>query len=341
MERLTPHHDRPLLLVTGAGGFLGRSLVQHLGGQGTYRVRATVRSTRHSDALNEANCEVHVGDLTDADFCARITSDVDTIIHCAALSRPYGPYEDFLSANVDATTTLMQAAKASGCRQWVNIGTPSIYTTGADRFDVAEKDVLPKKMINHYASTKYMAECYVLQQNSSEIRTLSLRPRAIIGAGDTVIMPRLLAAHASGRLRIIGSGQNVVDLTNVRNVIEAILCSLNAHDDAWGSAYNVTNGEPVLLWEMIRDVFTGLGMQPPSSSIPRAIVYGAAAVSEALHQMLKKPGEPTLTRYGVHVLASSMTLDIDQARTKLGYQPVQNTADGIREFCQWYTKENP
>lgn len=340
MERITPNDDRPLLLVTGAGGFLGRSLVQHLATLNTYRVRATVRNTHHKDALHGANCEVHVGDLTDADFCARISADVDTIIHCAALSRPFGPYDDFHSANVVATTTLMHAAKASRCRKWVNIGTPSIYTTGAHRFDVAETDVLPQKMINHYASTKLIAESYVLQQHSPEIKTLSLRPRAIIGAGDTVIMPRLLAAHKAGRLRIIGDGQNVVDLTNVRNVIEAILCAVNAHDDAWGQAYNITNGEGVRLWEMIHKVFIGLGMQPPTSTIPRTVAYGAAAISEALHVLLKKDGEPALTRYGVHVLSSSMTLDIRQARTKLGYQPVQTTAEGIDEFCQWYAKEN-
>ena len=339
MERLSTDHEVPLLLITGAGGFLGKRLAMHLCTLKTDRVRVAVRQVQHAAMLREAGCDVHIGDLTDSEFCAQVTSGVDSVIHCAALSRPSGPYDDFHAANVIATQTLAHAAITAGCRQWVNIGTPSIYATTADRFDVAETEPLPKRMINHYATTKYQAESYILQLNGQGMKTLSLRPRAIIGGGDTVIMPRLLAAQKLGRLRVIGSGTNVVDLTNVRNVIEAVMCALHAPDDAWGAAYNITNGEPVVLWQAIRDVLLGLGLQPSTRRIPRPLAHVAATAIESLHGVLKRPGEPIITRYGVHVLASSMTLDITAARTRLGYRPVQTTAEGIQEFCSWYATE--
>lgn len=339
MERLTTNHEEPLLLVTGAGGFLGKRLAKHLCTLHSHRVRVTVRQVQQAVVLREAGCDVHIGELTDPEFCARVTSGVDSIIHCAALSRPLGSYDEFHAANVIATQTLVHAAIAAGCRQWVNIGTPSIYATTVDRYRVTEADPLPERMINHYAATKYQAESHILQLNGKGIRTISLRPRAIIGGGDTVIMPRLLAAQKAGRLRVIGSGTNVVDLTNVRNVIEAVMCALHAPADAWGAAYNITNGEPVMLWQAIRDVLLGLGLQPSTRRIPRRVAYAAAATLEAIHGLLKRPGEPIITRYGVHVLASSMTLDITAARTKLGYKPLQNTAEGIQEFCSWYAAE--
>lgn len=339
MERLSTDHEVPLLLVTGAGGFLGKRLAKHLCTLHSHRVRVTVRQVQQAGVLRDAGCDVHIGDLTDPEFCAQVTSGVDSIIHCAALSRPLGSYDEFHAANVIATQTLAHAAITAGCRQWVNIGTPSIYATTVDRYCVTEADPLPERMINHYAATKYQAESHILQLNGKGIRTISLRPRAIIGGGDTVILPRLLAAQKLGRLRVIGSGTNVVDLTNVRNVIEAVMCALHAPDEAWGAAYNITNGEPVMLWQAIRDVLQGLGLQPPTRRIPRRVAYAAAAALESIHVLLKRPGEPILTRYGVHVLASSITLDITAARTSLGYRPVQTTAEGIQEFCSWYAAE--
>jgi nucleoside-diphosphate-sugar epimerase len=63
---------------------------------------------------------------------------------------------------------------------------------------VKESDKLPEKMINSYAATKLLAEQLVLSQNNNNFQTIALRPRAIIGAEDTVIFPRVLEAYNKG-----------------------------------------------------------------------------------------------------------------------------------------------
>jgi nucleoside-diphosphate-sugar epimerase len=55
--------------------------------------------------------------------------------------------------------------------------------------------------------------------------------------------------------------------------------------------------------------------------------------------LFKSNKEPSLTKYGIGILAKSMTLDISKARTQLNYHPVMTTHEGINEFIQWYKNQ--
>jgi nucleoside-diphosphate-sugar epimerase len=177
-----------------------------------------------------------------------------------------------------------------------------------------------------------------LSKNNSGIEVLALRPRAIIGEGDTTIFPRLLKAHKSKNLRRIGKGNVVCDLTCVGNVIHAIDKSISAGIDALGKAYNITDGMPVRLWDSINYVLAQLGHDTINKSIPFAIVSGYAAAMEWKYKLFNSDSEPPLTRFGIGVLGKSMTMNIDLARQLLGYNPVQTTQEGIDEFIAWYKK---
>ena len=93
--------------------------------------------------------------------------------------------------------------------------------------------------------------------------TITIRPRAIFGPGDTVIFPRLIPRLASGRLPIIGDGENVVDLTYIVNVVDALLLCAESPANTLGKKYNISNGEPVKLWELIKKICDELGLQFP------------------------------------------------------------------------------
>ena len=54
------------------------------------------------------------------------------------------------------------------------------------------------------------------------LEVLALRPRFVVGAGDTSIFPRMIQAHRKGRLRILGNGLNRVDFTSVHNLNDAL-----------------------------------------------------------------------------------------------------------------------
>lgn len=57
-------------------------------------------------------------------------------------------------------------------------------------------------------------------------------------------MPRVLNAYHQGKLKVIGDGKNIVDLTPVANVVKAVTDAMNAPETAWNQAYNITSKRP-------------------------------------------------------------------------------------------------
>jgi nucleoside-diphosphate-sugar epimerase len=325
------------IVVTGAAGFLGGRTAKHFAKH--FKEDTIIATSRRSDRQNELYTEgAHFvgGDLTNPDFCDALTKNVEIVVHCAAFSSPFGDYETFYQSNFVATDCLLKASTKNGVKKFIFISTPSIYFNFEDRFNVKEADPLPSRMVNNYAKTKLMAEELVLNFNNKGIETIALRPRAIIGAEDTVLFPRVLEAYNQGKLKIVGDGKNICDFTCVRNVIEAILCSMKAKTDAYGQAYNITDGEPAVFWDALNYSLLALNLKPCTRRVPKNIALFAAGLVEFKAQLLKQKKEPALTKYGIGILAQNFTLDISKAQTLLNYRPVMTTYEGINEYIEWH-----
>jgi nucleoside-diphosphate-sugar epimerase len=327
------------ILITGAAGFVGGRMSKQFASLPDYTVIATSRRTNRKIELEHADCTFIAGDLLDTHFCKQICNGVDIIVHCAALSSVWGDYETFHKANVVATKNLLDAAMEIGVGTFIFISTPSIYFDFSDTLNVSEKDVLPKQFVNNYAATKYIAEQYVLSKNSAAFKTIALRPRAIIGAEDTVIFPRIIRAYTDGRLKIIGDGQTLGDLTAVRNVIEAVHCCIHADANAMGEAYNISDGLPVLLWPTINHILTTLGYTPITKKISAPLILFIASMVERIAKLAHSKKEPSITKYGIGVLAKSLTMNIGKAQSLLNYKPVQTTDEALKEFIVWYKNQ--
>jgi len=321
------------LLLTGATGFLGFRTLEYLAAQPwVSHITATGRTLRPTHTLRHPAVTYRLGDLTDANFVQSLFPGVDAVIHAAALSSPWGPYADFFAANVLATRHVLSSAQEAGVMRFVHISTPSVYVTGRSRLNVRESDPLPKRFVNGYTATKYLGEQVVA---ASGLPWITFRPRALIGRGDTVIMPRILEASRAGRLRVMGRGDAVADLTAVDNVAYAIGLALNAPETALRRIYNLTNGTPVRLWDVLGRVLDALGTPLPSRRLPVPVAYAAAFLMEQAARFT--PGkEPVLTRYGVGTLTHSFTLDITAARTHLGYDPQVSIEEALQAFVDDY-----
>ena len=112
------------VLITGAAGFLGGRLTKYLAARPDYAVLATSRRTHRTLELTAAGAAFvpwheAQGRLVD------ILRDVEAVVHCAALSSPWGAYEAFYAANVTLTRHLLEATRSVGVRRFVHISTPS------------------------------------------------------------------------------------------------------------------------------------------------------------------------------------------------------------------------
>lgn len=325
------------ILLTGATGGLGfRTLECLIENPKVEKIIATGRVIRPTHFVEHHKVEYQLGNLEDADFVSKLVEQADYIVHAAALSSPWGKYTEFEKANVVTMNNLINASKKHHIKRYVYVSTPSLYFNGKDRFDVKESELLPTAFVNAYSKTKYEAEVAL---EKSEIPYVILRPRALIGRGDTIIMPRLIRAFEEGKLKIIGDGKNIVDLTSLANVADSIELALLVGDAGLNQIYNITNGEPVNLWETIEKVLLLLGHEMSKKRIPYSVVKTLSQIME-LKAKLTNYQEPALTTYGVGVLARSFTMDISKAKLLLGYSPKISTDEAIDEFVRWYKEMN-
>lgn len=321
------------LLVTGATGFLGSRLIEHLVEvDQAYNIIATGRKFTLNNKVLSNSVNYFLGDLSDSSFVQSLfKNDIDVVINCASLSAPWGTKDAFYLANITTQKNLIDESLKFHINRFIYISSPSIYFNFKNSLGIKEEDPLPKKMVNNYARTKYQAE---LLLKKSGLSYVILRPRALIGRGDTVIMPRLIRSHMEGRLKIMGTGNNQVDLTSVSNMTEAIRLAIETSN--YNEAYNISNGEPINLWDSINEILLAIGLNGIESKLSYPFLYSVATAMELQAKLLKSKSEPILTRYSVGVLAKSFTFNISKAQEKLNYHPKQTTSAAIAEFAKWY-----
>ncbi|MBN3751632.1 NAD(P)-dependent oxidoreductase [Paraburkholderia sp. Tr-20389] len=324
-------------LVTGATSGLGRNAAAFLAAEGQ-AVRGTGRDLRAGDSLRAHGIEFIPADLTTADAreLDRLFDGIDTVWHCAALSSPWGRYHDFHAANVIATRRLAEAAARHGVRRFVHISTPSLYFDYRHRTDIPET-FRPVRYVNHYASTKAQAEESIRAIAAHHPATIFvvLRPRGIFGPHDRVLLPRILriVRERHGRLPLPRGGVARFDLTYVENVVHAMQLATTRESLPSGEAFNITNGEPVVLRDLLEAMFAAVKVSCRIVGVPYAVLDAAARVMEAGATVSGR--EPALTRYSIGALHYDMTLDITQAHRVLGYRPIVSLADGIDSTVQW------
>jgi nucleoside-diphosphate-sugar epimerase len=322
------------ILVTGASGFIGSHVARHLHAQG-HDVVATGRDVTRLDTLSRAGLHCRTGDLSSTSL-SPLTDDTEIVVHCAALSSPWGKREQFVEANVRATKRLLDASRQSGVRRFIHFSSPSIYFRLCDQFDTPEVFEPPRRWINAYAETKWLAEQCVRDAVSAGLPAVILRPRAVFGEGDRAIFPRLLGLAQRGWFPKIGDGKALIDVTYVSNVVAAVELSMANTLPGDGRAFNITNGEPMQVEELLHHLFSALDLKVKMFPLPRRVAIALGGAAEAVANVWPGHPEPRLSRYGVGVLGFSQTLDISAARQQLGYAPGISVIEGIARFAQWW-----
>ena len=140
---------------------------------------------------------------------------------------------------------------------------------------------------------------------------------------------------------VLGDGQNLAELTCVENVVDALLLCAEAPETVLGRTFNITNGEPMKLWEMVRKLCGLLGYPAPRWRVSLPAALALAGAIEAIYGLVLPRREPPLTRFAVRGLALDATLDIRAARRDLGYMPRVSVDEGLRAFARWWQAAHP
>jgi nucleoside-diphosphate-sugar epimerase len=229
-------------------------------------------------------------------------SGTDLVVHCAAAVGdpvPGSPVEAAMHAvNVDGTARLLDAAAG---RRVVWVSSASVYAPGPGRDRITE-DHPVRGHLNAYGRTKAAGEALALAAGA-----VVLRPRAVYGAGDPHLVPRLLSRVRRGRLMLPGPSVRL-SLTAVENLADACLAAAG-----WPpGAYNIADPVPYDRDEAIRAVLRAHGERARIGHLPLPVVQAAAGAAQGLARLFGGE-ESLLTRYAVDQLASSVVLDVSRA----------------------------
>lgn len=323
------------LLVTGGGGFLGQTLCRGLVARGH---EVTSFNRGHYPELDAIGVRQVRGDLADAEAVHAAARGNEAVFHNAAKAGSWGSRESYHQANVVGTDNVIAACRAHGIGRLVYTSTPSVTHRATHPVGGGTADEVPygEHLKAPYAATKLLAEKAVLAANDAALATVALRPRLIWGPGDRLLLPKIADRARAGRLRLVGSGDNLVDTTYIDNAAQA-------HFDAFehlapgaacaGRAYFVSNGEPKPMREILNALLAAVGAPPVTKSLPFPVAYAIGAVCEAAWTLLPLRGEPPLTRFLAEQLATTHWYDMGPARRDFGYQPKVSIAEGLRRLA--------
>lgn len=320
------------ILVTGGNGMLGSAILRVFHQQ--HELHFTARTPDVARQLAEGfHACPHLVDLRDREAVEKVCRGMEAIIHCAALSSPWGKQEDFYQNNVAATANLVNAARNHGIERFVHISSTSVYFDHQDRWKIRETDNIALRWCNDYARTKYLSELEALKAPG---KTVILRPRGIFGPNDRAIIPRVLKAIKSNKL-ILPSGRNpVVDLTYVDNVANAaMLACLRAEQLDDGEVFNISNDEPMPVETILRALCEGLDLNVTIQNLSYGFISPLLRSNQRIRLLLPHQPEPRLTSYSAGLFHYHQTLDISKAKQLLNYKPAFSIQEGIQQYANW------
>jgi len=168
--------------VTGATGFLGGRVVELLLERGD-EVIAFGRNLEELKRLEALGARFVRAELTNRQALVDTMPEECTVIHCAALSTPWGKDSEYFKTNVLGTQLIASVALEKKVTRFIHISTPSIYVEDRSRSGIKESDPLPAEMVNTYAKTKLQAEKMIDGFVELGLPAITLRPQGISGRG--------------------------------------------------------------------------------------------------------------------------------------------------------------
>jgi dTDP-glucose 4,6-dehydratase len=310
------------VLVTGAGGFIGSTLVELLVSNGA-TVRAFVRYNSRSDygRLDDldadvlAEVDVYAGDLQNPEAVAAAVAGCDAVLHLGALipiPYSYKHPREYVFANVDGTMNILEAGRRADVARLVQVSSSEVYGT-AQTVPIAETHRLFPQ--SPYAATKVAADQLALSYHRSfEFPVVIARPFNTFGPRQSAraVIPTIIS-QALARDRVeLGSLSPTRDFTFVRDTAAGIAACAEV-EGIEGETFNFGTGEEHSVGEVVKTVLALTGRDLP-----------VVATDER-----QRPPDSEVER---------LLADASKARARLGWEPAVDFATGLERTIDWISR---
>jgi nucleoside-diphosphate-sugar epimerase len=314
-------------LVTGATGFLGRSIVQRLLRAGI-EVRALVRPGR---AANCPGAEPVTGDICDEASVAAAVRGVEWVIHAAAKVETTGPWEAFAEANVRGTRRVIRAAHAAGVRRIIHISSLSVYAVPHDGVTITEDSPYESESDARglYSRSKLAADRLALFEAQRGAPVTVLRPGLLYGPGKRPPLARQ-SFSVNGLKLILATPRYTLPLSYVDNVADAVLLAATCEGSV-GMAFTVVD-ENARQADYTAAYRTAARERWRPVFLPVATLKIAARVLERALGVVGR--RSPVTYHQLRRATDSAWYDCTRAERVLGWRPAVSVREGLhRSFA--------
>ena len=321
------------ILITGATGFLGSSLVTKLTQQ-ELTVRVLARDEHKAKERFGETVTIVQGDITNKGQVKRAVDGSTVIYHLAGrLYHPSTPAQIYRQIHCEGTRVLLDACQGQPqLQRLVYCSTTGVYgVTGQE----PANEKTPFAPTNPYEATKLQGELLALQAHQEHGLPVSIvRPGLVYGPGDKHLLG-LFAAIQKGLFRTIDGGTALLHPVYIDDLINAfLLCA--GQPKAIGQSYNIAGACPVTVSELASTIAHSMKRKLSTYSIP---LWLANFVSDMFSITPGFQGERApLTRSRIRFLTHSRIYSIDRAKNELGYTPNVGLEEGIKRTSAWYQK---
>lgn len=307
------------IAVTGASGFLGRSLCSVAVNAG-WEVVAVVREPHDLPA----QVNLFVANLLDSDALATAFHDCFAVVHTAGLAhiftRAAQNEQIFQSVNVRGAEAVARAAKSASVPHLVLASSVSVY--GASPSHVMDESAITQPT-TPYARSKLQAEQIAAEVFASCGQLSCLRLATLYGEGDRGNVARLIHSLRRGWFVWPGSGLNRKSLLYKTDAARACLSVLQGTS---GGIYNVS-APPVTMRDIVETICEALPRPVPRASIPQWLM-------EAAHDMTSQVGPMRPLGHQLQKFLKDDTYPTDRFCRKFDFAPRVSLKEGIAREVQ-------
>lgn len=310
-----------MILVTGGNGFVGRSVVQRLVGDG-YRVRCAVRALDRVRDMSDVDL-TEIGSVNGSTEWTKALEGVDTVIHLVARTHvtrddSSDPLVLYRQINVHGTKRLAQQAKEMGVRRLVFVSSVKVNGEFTTTRPFTETDVANPQ--DAYGQTKKEAEDTLMEVlEGTGTGYVIVRPPLVYGARVRANLETLMRAVWKGLPLPLASIRNQRSMIGVSNLAD-VLVACAEHPDAEGKTYLVSDDADVSTPHLVAEM--GRAMGRPARLLPFPVAG------------LRILGTISGRRSMIEKLTGSLQIDCFRIKRELGWKPPCTFAEGIREMAR-------
>ena len=314
------------VLITGANGFIGNTLMRYYKQQGT----AVIGVDLHGNGD-----DIIQGDIANPETISHLLEQCDVIVHTAALVSNAMKDSDMWRVNVLATRNLIAAAKHHKVRRFVQIS--SIVAYGNTAQGELDEDYPVHADGGSYVLTKLASEHAVLAaQASGGIEVVILRPGDVYGPGSRPWIIAPLEAIAKNQFMLPAKGEGFFRPIYVDDLIRGIDLAVR-HPAAAGEIFNLSCEGYITTKEYFASHYQWLGKKGPmlvSTKVALAVSAIASKVADLMGN-LNEASPATVAQ-----LATKSWFSIKKAERILGWKPEISFEEGIKRSHQWAKDKN-